>query len=71
MSTTFYESPKNASPYEGERRFLSIDVTHHWCWFFEGNSNGELVSTVRVARDELPAILEALKEYLAAGGGAP
>ena len=49
MSTEFYESDS-----------LSIDVTHDFVWFFDG----EGAVYVRVPKDELPAIHKAMGEYL-------
>ena len=68
MSSTFYDSPKDPSPCNGERHWLSIDVTHHWCWFFQHDDDEGDPTYVRVAKDELPAIYKALGEYLEAVG---
>ena len=56
MSQTVYESPDDAT------EPIVIDATTDWVWFFESHRG---VKSVRVAMAELPAIHQAIGEYLA------
>lgn len=62
MSTTIYDSP------DGHYPSLSIDITHSTVWFFENDHVGHTVGEAKVALEELPAILRAIENYMAAAG---
>ena len=67
MSNTIYDSPDAPSHFKGDQHWLSIDITHHWCWFFQHDPSDEAVGQsnyVQVAKDELPAIHRAIGLYL-------
>ena len=57
MSTEIYDSP------DGAKRNLSIDITFGTVWFFNMEDDS-VDSTVTVDLDELPAIRDAISEYL-------
>ena len=65
MSTTIYDSPKEAP------EPISIDITYGLAWFFQHcrdedkvESNNRSLPYIVVSKKELPAIVEAIQEYL-------
>lgn len=56
MSITIYDSPEDVEP------SLNIDATHDFIWFC--SHEGDEMSTARVRKEELPAIVRAITDYL-------
>ena len=73
MSTTIYESPEYRPPDKSNGRKpqgLSVDITYEYVWFFQHDcwDGKDEMKPVMMHLRELPALHEAIGQYLAQTG---